>query len=142
MRREAVIEETKHLFEKTSTDVTTVVEDFKKEFPPKIMLTIEPLLNAILTNNNMKSEDQEKLVTAIRDDIYVFYYMNNEVLIKLINDAASSNMVKKLKKLSIDVEDINLEEFKQLSKNQREIYQLRFDNLVNRYITFLINILS
>lgn len=142
-RRETTLEEDQFLFEKTSLDVTAVIDNFKKEFSPKIMIDIEPLLNAILTNPNIRSNDQETLITSIHDQINLYYYMNTEILIKII-DYGGKDMKKKLKKVKgnpIDILDINQEEYNSLKKNQKEIYQLKFDNLVDRYITFLINVL-
>ena len=139
-RRETFIDDTKHIFEKTSTDVTVVVDQFKKEFPSKTMITIEPLLNAILTNNNINADDQEKLITSIHDQINIYYYMNSEILIKLINYAASSDMKKKLKKVKKNPIDVlDTDEYDSLNKNQKEIYLIRFDNLVDRYIKFLMD---
>lgn len=142
-RRETTLEDTRYIFEKTSVDVTTVIENFKKEFSAKIMLDIEPLLNAILTNTNIRSEDQEKLITSIHDNINIYYYMNTDILIKIINYAASTDMKKKLKKTRnpIEISEVNQDEYNNLNKNQKEIYLQRFDNLVDRYIQFLINVL-
>ncbi len=140
MRRETTLDTNKYIFEKTSADVTTIVENFKKEFEPKIMNEIEPLLNAVLTSN-LKSEDQEKLVSSIHDKINVYYYMNNNILIKLINYAAGPNMISKLKKIKGNPLNINDIIEENLSKNQKVIFQQRFDNLVERYIEFLINVL-
>ncbi len=141
MRREHTLDTNKFLYEKTAVDVTIVVENFKKEFSPKIMLSIEPLLNAILTNNKLKAEDQELLVNSIHDNINLYYYMNIEILIKLINIAASGNIKEKLKKIKGNPIDIDKEEYEHLKKDQKQIYEIRFNNLVHRYIQFLIQVL-
>lgn len=143
-RREATLEETKYIFEKTSVDVTTVIENFKKEFSAKIMIVIEPLLNAVLTNTNINANDQEKIITSIHDQINIYYYMDTEILIKLINYAASADMKKKLKKIKgnpINILEVNEDVYDNLKKNQKEIYTIRFNHLVDRYIEFLINVL-
>lgn len=143
MRREHTLDSNKYLYEKTTVDVTLVVENFKKEFAPKIMLSIEPLLNAILTNNKLKSEDQEILVNSIHDNINIYYYMNIEILIKLINLTATSKFKEKLKKIKdnpIDLLDMK-EEYEHLKKDQKQIYEMRFNHLVDRYIQFLIQVL-
>lgn len=144
-RRETVIEENKYIFEATSVDVISVIESFKKEFPSKTMIEIEPLLNAILTNNKINAEQQEVLVNSIRENINIYYYMNNDILIKLINHVAGSNMKRKLQKIKknpIDILDVNEEEYNNLKKEQQQIHLIRFDNTVERYRIFLINVLS
>ncbi len=128
--------------------MTVIVDQFKKEFPSKTMIVIEPLLNAILTNNNINQEDQEKLVTSVHDQINIYYYMKVDIITKLINYASSllsntgADLLKKLKKIKKNPIHIDvIEEYNTLNKNQKEIYLIRFDNLVDRYIKFLINAL-
>lgn len=139
-RREATIDENKYAYEKQTVS-TEVIENFKKEFSPKIMLEIEPLLNAILTNMKINQSDKDKLVTSIEQNINLYYYMNTELLIKIINHTHA--VVKNLKKLQHkNTIEIDSEEYNQLDKAQKEIYKIRYDNLIERYATYLIQVLS
>jgi len=144
MRRETYIEENKNEFIKTNENVVELVENFKKNHLPKINLKLEPILNAILTSNKLKSEDVEKLYEDVLNNYNLYYYMASDLFLKLFHYVEGITISKNLNKLKKNVLAgeipsqliIKNEEIKEM----KELYNIRYNNLLLRYIDYLINL--
>lgn len=144
MERETYIEEIKNYFPKTNEDVEKMIEKFKKEHIHKVNIKVEPILNAILTSIKIKDDDKDLLYNDIENNVYIYYYMDKEVFIKLFSYIANPNLLKSLKKLKKTIENDEIPETlrvksdEALTKNVKELYNIRYQNLLLRYINYLI----
>lgn len=143
MERVSHIEKINNDFIKMNKDVEEIVENFKKNHSNKINLKIEPILNAILTSSKLRDEDIQILIDDVHVNTSVYYYMNQNVLLKLLSYISS---VKTLKKLKDDVVNdkipsvLMVKNEESTSKELTELYNLRYINLLIRYIDYLINL--
>lgn len=140
MERVSHIEKINNDFMKLNKNVEEIVDNFKKNHNHKINIKIEPILNSILTSTKMKDEDVQILLDDIEKNVSVYYYMNQSVILKLLS---LYDNVKTLKKLKEEVKhkipkNLIIEEAKELT----ELYNLRYTNLLIRYIDYLINLLQ
>lgn len=144
MERETYIEEIKNYFPKTNEDVEKMIEKFKKEHIHKVNIKVEPILNAILTSIKIKDDDKDLLYNDIENNVYIYYYMDKEVFIKLFSYIANPNLLKSLKKLKKTIlndeipETLRVKSDEALTKNVKELYNIRYQNLLLRYINYLI----
>ncbi len=144
MERETYIEEIKNYFPKTNEDVEKMIEKFKKEHIHKVNIKVEPILNAILTSIKIKDDDKDLLYNDIENNVYIYYYMDKEVFIKLFSYIADPNILKSLKKLKKNILNdeipttLRVKSDEALTKNVKELYNLRYQNLLLRYINYLI----
>jgi len=144
MRRETYIEENKNEFIKTNENVVELVENFKKNHLPKINLKLEPILNAILTSNKLKSEDVEKLYEDVLNNYNLYYYMASDLFLKLFHYVEGITISKNLNKLKKNVlageipPQLIIKE--EINKEMKELYNIRYNNLLLRYIDYLINL--
>jgi hypothetical protein len=143
MERVSHIEKINNDFIKMNKDVEEIVENFKKNHSNKINLKIEPILNAILTSSKLRDEDIQILIDDVHVNTSVYYYMNQNVLLKLLSYISS---VKTLKKLKDDIGNdkipsvLMFKNEESTSKELTELYNLRYINLLIRYIDYLINL--
>lgn len=143
MERVSHIEKINNDFIRMNKDVEEIVENFKKNHSNKINLKIEPILNAILTSSKLRDEDIQILIDDVHVNTSVYYYMNQNVLLKLLSYISS---VKTLKKLKDDIGNdkipsiLMVKNEESTSKELTELYNLRYINLLIRYIDYLINL--
>lgn len=150
MLRETIIEESKYGITKINIDIANVTDEFKKTLAPKIYIKIEPILNGILASTKLQTDDKLKWVEDIKNNIHIYYYFDNEIFFKLFHAIESNDLIKKLKTIKKDMEKqdkippnifIQLKtEEQNLTKDLKELYLLRYYNLIMRYIDYFITL--
>jgi hypothetical protein len=150
MRRETYIEEIKNDFPKTNENIEEIIAQFKKEHSHKINLKLEPYINAVLTSSKIKDEDKDLIFNDIETHINIYYYMEKDIFLKLFSYIAGTNMLKNLKQLKKEINENNLPQTLKITpvKNTEEVltkdlkilYNIRYNNLLLRYIDYLINL--
>jgi hypothetical protein len=145
MLRETTLEGQSELY-LSSLAVTKNVEELekiKKEHGLKVYLKLNPLFDYI-NNNKLSVDDNNKLIASIMNNVYIYYYINHEVIILILNntrvDQLSTlyqNVVNdKIPKKLI----ISNPTYDHLSTTLKKIYDLRYKSLLLRYISFLQNV--
>lgn len=123
------------------------LEKIKKEHGLKIYLKLTPLFDYI-NNNKLTDEDNNKLIESIMNNIYIYYYMNNDVLILILNYTLGQlNKLQNLLDLVINNKTpkkviVENTQYENLQPTVKKIYNIRYNNMLIRYINFLINILT
>jgi len=142
MLRETTLEGQNELFLSTVATTKNIeeLEKIKKEHGLKVYLKLTPLFDYI-NNNKLTIEENNKLILSIMNNIYIYFYMNHEVLILILNytrvDQLSilyQNVVQDKIPKKIILKNPNEEH---LSPALKKIYDLRYKSLLLRYITFL-----
>lgn len=151
MKRETYIEDVKFEFAKVNVDVEEIITNFKKEHNYKINTKIEPILNAILSSEKIRDEDKDLLYNDVIDNLNIYYYMDKEVFLRLFYYINGTNILKKLKALKSDIvadktptaliiAPVKTEGT--LTKDLKNLYHERYNNLLLRYVNYLINLFS
>lgn len=137
-----------------NVDVKELIENFKKEHSFKINVELEPLLNAILTNKNLNTEDKDKLIESIENNIQIYVSMDKNILISLIDYISNNKINNKLKfnNLVYQIQNDNIpnelnikkiyDEYKKLNVKLKDIINIKYKNLLLRYINWLREIFS
>lgn len=151
MKRETYIEDVKFEFAKSNVDVEEIIANFKKEHNYKINIKIEPILNAILSSEKIRDEDKDLLYTDVIGNLNIYYYMDKDVFLKLFYYINGTSILKKLKTLKNDIiaDKIPtalviapLKTEGTLTKDLKNLYHERYNNLLLRYVNYLINLFS
>jgi len=121
------------------------LEKIKKEHGLKIYLKLTPLFDYI-NNNKLAIEDNNKLIDSIMNNIYIYYYMNNDVLILILNYTLGQiGKLQTLLDLVINNKTpkkvmIENNQYEGLSATYKKIYNIRYNNMLIRYVNHLIQL--
>ena len=128
-----------------------IIENFKATHDPKINLKIEPILNTVITQPNFNDNLKNLLIESINNNVLIYYYMQIDILTKLIYYLTSlkdlstliellSNNKKIPKSLYIPYQQPTKKTVGE--KGSVELYDLRYRSTLLRYCNFLLNQLS
>lgn len=122
-------------------DDETILIQFKKNHDLKTNQQILPILTALMTSK-FRDVDKQLILNHIENHINVFYYMNKDILIKLIHYIAGPKLLTTLKSLKIRVTKKIPKDLWIPSDDVKEIYELRYTAILLNYIDYFINLLS
>jgi hypothetical protein len=121
------------------------LEKIKSEYGVKYSVKLAPLYDFI-TRNKLDIIYKNKLLQSIEDNVNLYYYLNIDYFIAIINyvTVPNVNIVKKLRELHTSL--INDKIPRKLVSQPKDvnltIYDIRYKALLLRYTTFLITILT
>lgn len=145
MARDITIFEQQHAFETITFDSAKILEDLKNDIVLKKYTEVEPILNAILTHKRLSNDDQLLFINHIKNNINIYYYMGDkDTFIKLVHyDKNKLNDLYQQIKQDDYPKDfkITTDTLKSLpTPNLKEIYKIRYKDLLLRYIKHLLNV--
>lgn len=120
------------------------LEKIKKEHGLKIYLKLTPLFDYI-SNNKLSVEENNQLIESIMNNIYIYFYINNDLFILILNYIGSNiNKLDELEELVVHDKIpkrlmVDNPAHEHLSPNLKKIYHLRYQSMLLRYITLLKN---
>lgn len=121
------------------------LEKIKNDYGIKYYLKLEPLFNYI-KKNKLSTIYNNKLIESIENNVELYYNINIDYFVNIINYITSSketNVVKKLKELQSGIINDKIPKKLtvtnvELTDNLIAIFDIRYKALLLRYITFLL----
>ncbi|HSW76463.1 MAG TPA: hypothetical protein VLG50_05435 [Candidatus Saccharimonadales bacterium] len=145
MLRREVIEESQYaLPQEAKIESNELIEQFKQEFPLRYQQKLLSILNAIFSHKRLKDADKQMLYHDIVNHINIYYYMNKDVFIKIldvinqptiVNDINNATTISELPQ---SLKPTTIPE--SMSKNVKQVYFLQYRDLLVRYIDYILNV--